>query len=98
MLLQLVQLFILVRLNLHVPNVQNLPELLERQEQKRLELKAYAYLMNTKVGNQLELTLHQVMWRAELNRMRCGDCASAPKSPQSFVIQGIKRSTEETMQ
>lgn len=65
------------RVNLRVPNTRDLPELLERQEQKRRELKAYADLMNTKVGNQLELTLHQVMWRAELNRMRCGENATA---------------------
>lgn len=65
------------RLNLRVPSTRELPELLERQEQKRRELKAYADLMNTQVGNQLDLTLHQVMWRAELNRLRCGESASA---------------------
>lgn len=64
------------RINMRTPSPGHLPELLERQEQKRRELKAYADLMNTKVGNELELTLHQVMWRAELHRMRCGDCAS----------------------
>jgi len=64
------------RINMRAPNRGDLPELLERQEQKRKELKAYADLMNTKVGNNLELTLHQVMWRAERHRMRCGDCAA----------------------
>ena len=64
------------RLNLRVPNTRDLPELLERQEQKRRELKAYADLLNTKVGNHLDLTLHQVIWRAELNRLRCGPSAT----------------------
>lgn len=63
------------RLKLRTPNTRDLPELLERQEQKRRELKAYADLMNTKVGNELELTVHQVMWRAELHRLRCGASA-----------------------
>lgn len=63
------------RVNLRIPNTRDLPELLQRQEEKRRELKAYADLMNTKVGNQLELTLHQVMWRSELNRLRCGESA-----------------------
>lgn len=65
------------RVNLRVPPARDLPELLARQEQKRRELKAYADLMNSTAGNQLDLTLHQVMWRAELNRMRCGESASA---------------------
>ena len=64
------------RVNLRVANTRELPELLERREQKRKELKAYADLMNSKVCNQLELTLHQVMWRSELNRARCGDAAT----------------------
>jgi len=67
---------IAARLSLRILTTRDLPELLERQEQKRLELKAYADLMNTKVGNQLDLTLHQVMWRAELNRLRCGTSAN----------------------
>lgn len=62
------------RLKLRTPNVQHLPQLLEQQEHKRRELKAYADLMNAKSDNQLDLTLHQVMWRAELNRQRCGSC------------------------
>jgi len=65
------------RVNLRIPNARDLPELLQRQEEKRIELKAHAELMNAKVGNKLDLTLHQVMWRAELNRMRCAECASA---------------------
>ncbi len=64
------------RVSLRVPHTHNLAELLERQEQKRHELKAYADLMNTKVGSELDLTLHQVMWRSERNRLRAGESAS----------------------
>jgi len=73
------------RIRLCVSTAKGLPALLEQQEQKRRELKAYADLMNTKVGNQLELTLHQTMWRAELNRMRCGECAAAVQDIDYFV-------------
>jgi hypothetical protein len=65
------------RLTMRIPATRELPELLRRQEAKRQELKAYADLMNSRLGNQLDLTLHQVMWRAELNRLRCGEQASA---------------------
>ena len=50
--------------------------LLERQASKRKELKAYADLMNAKAGSPLDLTLHQVMWRAERNRLKAGDSAA----------------------
>lgn len=72
------------RLKLRVPKAHELPELLERLEQKRQELKAYAELMNAKAGNSLDLTLHQVMWRAELNRLRCGESALAAQ-PLGFT-------------
>jgi hypothetical protein len=81
------------RINMRAPNRGDLLDLLERQEQKRKELKAYADLMNTRVGNNLELTLHQVMWRAERHRLRCGDCASVvqhldfPAAPRTSTSQ-----------
>ena len=81
------------RVNLRIPNTHDLPELIQRQEEKRRELKAYADLMNTKVGHQLELTLHQVMWRSELNRLRCGESATGvqhldyPAAPRTTPAQ-----------
>lgn len=81
------------RINLRIANVSALQEKLLRQEGKRRELKAYADLMNAKVGNELGLTLHQVMWRAELNRMRCGESESVvknlnyPAAPQTAPAQ-----------
>jgi len=65
------------RVALRIPSAPGLPDLLERHEEKRKELKAYAGLVNSKTGNQLDLTLHQVMWRSELNRLRAGDSAAA---------------------
>ncbi len=63
------------RLKMPAPGSPDLPALLEQQEAKRRELKAYADLVNTKVGNSLELTVQQVMWRAERHRLSCGGCA-----------------------
>jgi hypothetical protein len=63
------------RLRLRAGPAAGLPALLEQQERKRRDLKAYADLLNTVLGNHLDLTLHQVMWRSELNRLRCGACA-----------------------
>jgi hypothetical protein len=65
------------RVSMRIQNTRDLPDLLAQQEQKRKELKAYADLMNSKVGRDLNLSLHQVIWRAELNRLRCGTSATA---------------------
>lgn len=62
-----------------------LPDLLRRQEEKRRELKAYADLMNTMVGNSLNLTLHQVIWRAERHRIQAGESAAAAQEIEYFA-------------
>lgn len=51
----------------------HLPALLRWLEEKKSALKAYAELLNSVVGNEQGLTVHQVMWRAERYRLRCGD-------------------------
>lgn len=66
---------IAARLAMRIPARGDLPDLLERQEAKRNELKVYADLMNAKVSSGLDLTLHQLMWRAELNRLRSREAA-----------------------
>jgi very-short-patch-repair endonuclease len=66
---------IAARLATRIPAHGDLPDLLERQEAKRNELKIYADLMNTKGSSGLDLTLHQLMWRAELNRLRSREAA-----------------------
>lgn len=64
------------RIRMRATNRADLPALIEQQEVKRRELKAYADLVNTKVGESLDLTLQQVMWRAERHRLSCGASAS----------------------
>ena len=73
------------RIRLHLPQANDLPDFLQRHEEKRKELKAYADLMNTKVGNQLDLTLHQVMWRAERHRLQAGKSAQAVQEVEYFA-------------
>lgn len=65
------------RIGLRTPQRSDVPDLLEQQELKRSELKTYAELMKSTASNRLDLTLHQVMWRAERHRMRCGEAAGA---------------------
>ena len=60
------------RIKVRLRGLGDLPSLIEQQERKRKALKTYSELVNSKVGEHDELTLYQVMWRAELNRMRCG--------------------------
>jgi hypothetical protein len=57
------------------PKIGELPQLLEQLTEKRDELLTYVQLLNSTAGNLLDLTLHQVMWRSELNRQRCSDQA-----------------------
>jgi len=78
------------RMNLKVPRHADLPDLLVAQEEKRQELKAYAELMNTRIGNVLELTVHQVMWRAERHRLRCLEFESRI---QSIICSPAPRTT-----
>ena len=65
-----------VRLKLPRPERGPLPELLAQQAAKRATLKSYMEWMNTRLPEPVALTLHQVMWRAERRRLRCGPCAS----------------------
>lgn len=65
------------RKNLRVQEHRELPELLQRQETKRRELQSYNELMKTPVGAALNLSLHQVMWRAERHRVRGAQSTAA---------------------
>lgn len=51
----------------------DLPAKLQALEQRRLELKRYADTLNSVIGNEVGLTVHQVLWAAETNRQACGD-------------------------
>ena len=48
---------------------------LELLEQQKRELQAYAELMNTTLGNELGLTVFQVLWRAERHRQQSREAA-----------------------
>lgn len=52
---------------------------LELLELRRKALKQYADLMNSRVGNALELSVFQVLWRAERHRQETGANAEAVK-------------------
>ena len=54
------------------PGLDGNLELLERQKK---QLQAYAELMNTTLGNELELTVFQVLWRAERHRQQAINAA-----------------------
>lgn len=51
---------------------RSLAENLEKLEQRRRQLKRYADIMNSKLGNELDLTVFEVLWRAERHRQDAG--------------------------
>ena len=63
------------RLTMKAPRLDALAEQLQQLNEKRDELRAHMQVMADKDGNKLGLTLHQIMWCAELNRLRCGTSA-----------------------
>jgi transcription elongation GreA/GreB family factor len=65
------------RMKSQFPEPHDLPAKLQALEQRRFELKRYADTLNSVIGNELELTVHQILWAAEKNRQSCGDEAKA---------------------
>lgn len=61
------------RMDMRMPRLDELPERLKVLNEKKQELRAHMHAMRNTDSNKLGLTLHQVMWRAELNRLRCKD-------------------------
>lgn len=61
------------RRNAIFPLPPGLTAKLETLEEKRRQLAAYADLLNGVHGNACELTVHQVLWRAERYRQACTD-------------------------
>lgn len=61
------------RRNARFPTVPGLAAKLEALDEKRKHLAAYADLLNGVHGNACELTVHQVLWRAERYRQSCAD-------------------------
>lgn len=65
------------RMKTKFPEPHDLPAKMQALEQRRLELKRYADTLNSVIGNELEMTVHEVLWAAEKNRQDCGDDARA---------------------
>ena len=61
------------RIKYKATNQAELPRLQQELEKYRSELKAYTDLVNSVSQNALGLTLHQIMWRAERNRLKIAD-------------------------
>lgn len=72
------------RMKLRITQTDELSDLMHRHQVKRQELKAYADLMNSRVGNQMDLTLHQVMWRSERHRLQARESAKAVHDIEYF--------------
>ena len=65
-----------------------------RLTDRKQKLDQYAKILNTATGNQLGLTIHQVLWRAEQHRVKLGDhsekllrvsVATAPSSNSTIL-------------
>ncbi|UOD31595.1 DUF4011 domain-containing protein [Massilia violaceinigra] len=64
------------RIEMSVPPLGELPEFIDQLSAKKDELRSHMEVMRSVGGNAMELSLHQVMWRAELNRVRCAEEAA----------------------
>jgi transcription elongation GreA/GreB family factor len=78
------------RMKSKFPEPHDLPVKLQAFEQRRLELKRYADTLNSIIGNELELTVHQILWAAEKNRQSCGDEAKALEDITVAKAPGIR--------
>lgn len=63
------------RMTTRFPEPHDLPAKMKALEQRRIELKRYADTLNSVLGNELGMTVHEVLWAAEKNRQDCGDDA-----------------------
>ena len=73
-------------------------------EQERRKLQAYADLMNTRLGNELDLTVFEVLWRAERYRQQAAEAAAeletlvVPGAPSvDHVVLGQQRAAVESL-
>ena len=81
------------RLEMPTPQLRELPALMTQLQEKKDELRAHMEVMRETEGNALGLTLHQVMWRAELNRTRCGTQAASLETLE-YVPAAVTNSAE----
>ena len=69
------------RKNQHYAVPRTLANSLEILEQRRKKLKRYADLVNSKIGNELDLTVFELLWRAERHRQSGG--------PQTACLESV---------
>jgi transcription elongation GreA/GreB family factor/very-short-patch-repair endonuclease len=69
--------------------LHELASLLQQTEQRHAELRAYADAMNAVLGNELGLTVHQVLWRAERHRVELGDDAAIVNQLEYFAAPRV---------
>lgn len=81
------------RLEMPVPRLGELPALVSQLQEKKDELRSHMEIMRNTDGNAIALSLHQVMWRAELNRARCGD-ESAALATFEYLPAAVTTSSE----
>jgi len=62
-----------MRMAADFPMPNDLATKLKVLEEKRQHLQAYADILNGKHGNACDLTVHQILWRAERYRLECKD-------------------------
>ena len=61
------------RLEMSSPRQGELPALMSQLQEKKDELRFHMEIMRGTDGNAVGLTLHQIIWRAERHRARCGN-------------------------
>ncbi len=79
------------RIDMHTSAPSGLDALIAGLAERKQKLDEYAKLLNTKTGNQLGLTVHQILWRAERCRVKLGEHTETlagmvvPSAPQTGV-------------
>ncbi len=61
------------RIDMRTSEPPGLDSLIASLSDRKKKLDEYAKLLNTRTGNQLGLTVHEVLWRAEQHRVRLGE-------------------------
>lgn len=80
------------RIDLHTSMPLGLDALIAGLAERKQKLDQHAKLMNTNTGNELGLTVHQILWRAERHRVKLGEHTVTmagmvvPSAPQAGVV------------
>ena len=69
------------RIDKNFPSPRQAKAKIETLSQLRKQLNNYVQLLGSQVGNNLGLTIHEVIWAAERRRLQLGDFAGIARSP-----------------